>query len=57
MLPALQIEIGVEEAPRVRIITANEGEEHRIWDWICSQDDLYELVHQAVAIAEERRAA
>lgn len=55
--PAVIIELGVESRPRVLVLAGNESEEHRVWDWIRSQDELDEIVAKALELACEGRAA
>lgn len=57
MPPAVVIELEVEAAPRVRIRATNEGEEHRVLDWINASDDLAAIVLRALDLAEHRPAA
>jgi hypothetical protein len=55
--PAIVIELEIEAAPRVRVRASNEGEEHRVVDWINSRDELADIVARALNLAEEQPAA
>lgn len=55
--PAVVIELEVEAAPRVRIRATNEGEEHRVVDWVNSRDELADIVARALELADEQPAA
>jgi hypothetical protein len=56
--PTLMILLELEsKAPRVVVGFNNDGEEHRLADWIQSQDGLADLVARALELAEEEQAA
>lgn len=56
--PAIVIRFDIEElAPKVLLDAANEGEEHRIVDWVRNQHELAVIVQRAIDAAEEARAA
>jgi hypothetical protein len=56
--PSVVIQIGYEDkAPVIYVIASTEGQELRMMDWVRSQEGLATLVHQALELAEEARAA
>jgi hypothetical protein len=53
--PSLCIVLSIEAAPRVLTDAHTDAEASRLCDWICSQDDLVELLDRALLAAEARR--
>jgi hypothetical protein len=56
-VPGLTIYVPLEGAPRLWLDALTNTEEARLWDWIATHPPLLELIAQALAIAEEAKAA
>ena len=50
--PAIEIQIRIEERPKVYLLAMYEDDQHRIEDWVAGNPALQKLVDDALALGE-----
>ena len=55
--PAVSIVFGLEESPRVRLDSLDEGEQVRLVDWLEGHPEYLGLIDRAYELAETEQGA